>query len=162
VCATKFDQSACHCRALNTSCVLTAPMQDDRITVCVKLLRCQTYKWKPSFHSWRRLLSKLFLCIIVLATHCAVTTTTDSSKPQVGGSATCTLQFGPHTMRLSFFFFPLPRIGHYVGGFGSVKKWKKRCIHGFSNKFTFFCDRIRKLVVGYKRCVTLQEDCFEK
>ena len=47
-------------------------------------------------------------------------------------------------------------------GFGSVKKWKERCIHGFSNSLTFFPDGIRKLVVGYKRCVTLQEDCVEK
>jgi len=47
-------------------------------------------------------------------------------------------------------------------GFGSVKKWKERCNHGLSNNLNFFSDGIRKLVVGYKRCVTLQEDCVEK
>jgi hypothetical protein len=82
-------------------------------------------------------------------------------------------QFETSSWRFCYIHLAVPTSHHatfvplfHVKGITWSRVWqceevKERFIHGFSNNLTFY-DGIRKLVVGYKRCVTLQEDGVEK
>jgi hypothetical protein len=74
--------------------------EDGRITVS-EVAEMLDIKLKSVFHSRKRMLSKIVLLHHYNSRHpwCG-RNNRDNSKPQVGGSATSTTQFRPHTMRL--------------------------------------------------------------